>query len=194
MPLPVCVYGPRLIASAFESLLHSIAEVAPCEVDSAQVVVLLGEGWREGLQSIKGQSVGLVLVANGTPEDLQCASKEGIHAFIHANDGVGELSSAIGAAARADDYCSHTLLPSLLEALRRGSENGQAPAREPSPALSMRELEIAHYAAEGFSNAEIAHRAGVSVATVKFHLAAAYRKTGIRGRSELRLILGQPAP
>lgn len=51
--------------------------------------------------------------------------------------------------------------------------------------LTQRENEIAHLAARGLSDRQIAHDLVLSVRTVQSHLASAYRKLGIRSRTEL---------
>jgi len=53
-------------------------------------------------------------------------------------------------------------------------------------ALTPSELRVARLAAEGRSNREIAHELYVTLKTVEGHLARAYDKLGIEGRSELR--------
>jgi DNA-binding CsgD family transcriptional regulator len=58
--------------------------------------------------------------------------------------------------------------------------------------LTGRELEIARLAAEGRTDREIADCLVVSVRTVESHLAAAYRKLGIRSRKDLAASLGTP--
>jgi DNA-binding CsgD family transcriptional regulator len=51
-------------------------------------------------------------------------------------------------------------------------------------ALSERELEVLEVARHGLTNAEIASRLGVTVHTVKFHLASIYRKLGAVNRTD----------
>lgn len=58
------------------------------------------------------------------------------------------------------------------------------------PELTEREQEIAELAASGLSSREVAERLVVSQRTVDNHLSAVYRKLGLRGRSELRELLG----
>jgi LuxR family transcriptional regulator, maltose regulon positive regulatory protein len=60
------------------------------------------------------------------------------------------------------------------------------PDREPdSPrALSEREREVLESARMGMTNAEIAAKLGVTVHTVKFHLASVYRKLGAANRTD----------
>lgn len=67
------------------------------------------------------------------------------------------------------------------------SELSRVGARKPSLAgqLSPAEERAAHLAAEGLSNKEIARALFVSVKTVEAHLSHAYRKLGVRSRSQL---------
>ena len=48
--------------------------------------------------------------------------------------------------------------------------------------LTLRELEAVKYAANKMTNEEIAERMGVSVSTVRSHIASAMRKTGLQSR------------
>jgi DNA-binding CsgD family transcriptional regulator len=50
--------------------------------------------------------------------------------------------------------------------------------------LSDRELQVLDIARLGHTNAEIAARLGVTVHTVKFHLASVYRKLGAVNRTD----------
>jgi DNA-binding CsgD family transcriptional regulator len=60
--------------------------------------------------------------------------------------------------------------------------------------LTRREREIARMAAQGLTDREIAEALVVSVRTVESHLAAAYRKLGIRSRRELAATLAPVSP
>ena len=51
--------------------------------------------------------------------------------------------------------------------------------------LTRREREVASAAARGLSNAQIARELGISVETVKQHLATVFEKTGVNGRAAL---------
>jgi DNA-binding CsgD family transcriptional regulator len=50
--------------------------------------------------------------------------------------------------------------------------------------LSRRELEVLQIASHGATNRQIAARLGVTVHTVKFHLASSYRKLGASNRTD----------
>lgn len=58
--------------------------------------------------------------------------------------------------------------------------------------LTDREAEVAHLAADGRSDKEIAALLTVSIRTVQSHLAAAYRKLGVSSRAELGPLLPGP--
>ena len=55
---------------------------------------------------------------------------------------------------------------------------------DPRKLLTIRELEVLEMASYGLTNMQIASRLSVSVHAVKFHLAAVYRKLGVRNRTE----------
>lgn len=50
--------------------------------------------------------------------------------------------------------------------------------------LTIREKEILHHVANGFSNPEIATALEISIKTVQFHLKSIFIKTGTSGRAE----------
>jgi DNA-binding NarL/FixJ family response regulator len=52
------------------------------------------------------------------------------------------------------------------------------------PQLTMRELEMLHLVARGYTNAQIAKKLWVTKGTVKFHLVNAYRKLGVSNRTQ----------
>jgi pimeloyl-ACP methyl ester carboxylesterase/DNA-binding CsgD family transcriptional regulator len=63
------------------------------------------------------------------------------------------------------------------------SRGRPAPRAEGAP-LSPRELEVLALVAAGDSNAEIAHRLGISINTVERHVGNVYRKIDARGRAD----------
>jgi DNA-binding CsgD family transcriptional regulator len=69
--------------------------------------------------------------------------------------------------------------------LRASGERIAEPPRAPRQPLSPQELQIAHMAASGLSNREIADRLFLSHRTVGTHLYRVYPKLGIASRSEL---------
>jgi len=61
---------------------------------------------------------------------------------------------------------------------------GKATLDCPESNLSSREVQVLRMASRGLTNAEIARELGVSVHTVKFHLASVYKKLGVANRTE----------
>lgn len=61
-----------------------------------------------------------------------------------------------------------------------------------APSLSFREKQILGMVVMGFTNAEIATRLVVAESTVKSHLTAAFRKLGVRSRSEASSLILDP--
>jgi DNA-binding NarL/FixJ family response regulator len=70
--------------------------------------------------------------------------------------------------------------PSIVSMLRREPDL----ERDSPRALSEREREVMESARMGMTNAEIADELGVTVHTVKFHLASVYRKLGAANRTD----------
>ena len=58
--------------------------------------------------------------------------------------------------------------------------------------LSARESEVIALVSLGLTNTQIAGRLGVAVHTVKFHLAAIYRKLGVANRTEATAVYLRP--
>lgn len=64
--------------------------------------------------------------------------------------------------------------------------------REPRGHLTAQEARVASLAAQGLTNAEVAHRLSVSVKTIETHLTRIYRKLSVRSKRELRARLARP--
>ncbi len=92
-----------------------------------------------------------------------------------------ELSHVCGAAA---------LEQRVLASLRAIGARPRRPWLTGPDALTPRERRIAEMAAGGMTNREIAEALFVTVRTVEFHLAGAYRKLGVAGRRECRRACG----
>lgn len=77
------------------------------------------------------------------------------------------------------------------EAVRR--LQGRAPATDAVGAsLTSREAQVAALAARGYANPDIAIELGMGRRTVETHLATAFRKLGVKSRSELSAVLNAP--
>jgi DNA-binding CsgD family transcriptional regulator len=58
-------------------------------------------------------------------------------------------------------------------------------------ALTPREAEVLRFTSAGRTNAQVAGDVGLSVHSVKFHLASIYRKLGVRNRTEAAAVYVQ---
>jgi len=73
----------------------------------------------------------------------------------------------------------------LVDFLTNGASQARpAAGRRRSDTPTLRELQVLRLVAGGETNAEVAHRLGISVHTVERHLANLYPKIGARGRSD----------
>lgn len=91
----------------------------------------------------------------------------------------------------ADDSAEGARLTALAATLRQLCPGAHTPpVRDlPGTGLTVRQLEIARIARDGATSRSIARRLGLSERTVDNHLAAVYRKLGLRGRHELPRVL-----
>jgi ATP/maltotriose-dependent transcriptional regulator MalT len=92
-------------------------------------------------------------------------------------------SEAGGQLARAAAIYQRLGATRALRRIRTGSV--QPPERSSASELTRREREVVELAARGYSNKSIAAETAIGERTVETHLAAAYRKLGVRSRAEL---------
>jgi DNA-binding CsgD family transcriptional regulator len=129
-------------------------------------------------QLCRARAAGIRARAAGEPAPLLAAAEQ--HLELGLLGGAAELAELAAAAGPGADRAAAV----RLEARRRLGLG--EPAAEPvTTTLTRRELEIARLAARGMTDRDIAESLVVSVRTVESHLAAAYRKLGIRSRRAL---------
>jgi DNA-binding NarL/FixJ family response regulator len=83
----------------------------------------------------------------------------------------------------------HTRVRRLLERL---GETPKLPRSEAMARLTQTQLLICNLAATGSTNRAIGEHLGITVKAVEWHLSHAYKKLGIRGRSDLPRVLRLP--
>ncbi len=132
-------------------------------------------GW-DCLEAIRRASPGtriLILTAFGDGEFIQMAIEREADGFVLKTESPQQTLTAIRQVAQG-----HLVFPQAARRwLGRRLPEGLA-------ALTDREREILALVAEGLSNAQIARRLGIRVATVKFHLQNVFQKLGVRNRTE----------
>ncbi|OIJ88251.1 helix-turn-helix transcriptional regulator [Streptomyces colonosanans] len=119
--------------------------------------------------------------------------------LAHAHESLGDSAQARRHAHRARtlaDRCAAALLPeSPTVAADEGA--GAQPLSETDPPvrqLSSAEWRVAELAARGSTNEQIARKLFITVSTVEQHLTRAYRKLGIRRRTQLPSCLPELVP
>jgi NarL family two-component system response regulator LiaR len=131
-------------------------------------------------QAIRQQapSAQVVALTSFQEEDLiERALQAGAIGYLLKNVSAQALAEAIRQA-----HGGHpTLAPEATEVLVRATRQR---ASQPDYGLTERELEVLSLLVEGLSNAEIAERLVVSVATVKFHMRNILSKLGVSSRAE----------
>lgn len=112
-------------------------------------------------------------------EVIACADA-GFTSYIPRDSQYCELLSIVRMALRGETPCDPKISRSLLEEVARRR------LEEPKPkaTLTQRQTEILHHMTNGLSNKEIASELHVSVATVKNHVHAVYKKLDLKSRTE----------
>jgi two-component system, NarL family, response regulator NreC len=112
------------------------------------------------------------------------ALDHGASAYVLKEAGIAELLRAIREAARGRRYLSPPLSDKAVSAyLHRESTSDVAD--DPYEALTPRERQVLHLAAEGLPNAAIAERLGISARTAETHRSRVLRKLALRNQTEL---------
>ena len=131
-------------------------------------------------EAVRRQNPNLEVIAltSFQEEDLiERALQAGAISYLLKNVSADALADAIRQA-----HAGHsTLAPEATEALVKATRQRAA---RPKYDLTERELEVLSLLVEGLSNAVIAERLVVSVATVKFHVRGILSKLGVSSRTE----------
>ena len=131
-------------------------------------------------EAVRRQNPNLEVIAltSFQEEDLiERALQAGAISYLLKNVSADALADAIRQALAGHS----TLAPEATEALVKATRQRAA---RPKFDLTERELEVLSLLVEGLSNAEIAERLVVSVATVKFHVRGILSKLGVSSRTE----------
>ena len=179
-PLRLQLYKPLLAQWQIDVVAVSptaeraadLAEVSACELlivdagespDSRSLYRLLRRAHRRC-----PELVSVVLVADAEQVAVESALAAGACATVDRSTDMRQAARLVGEAFSADRLLS-------------AREGAGLPART---CLTRREIEILRLVAEGRSNREVGQLLWVTDQTVKFHLANAYRKLGVRNRFE----------
>lgn len=114
---------------------------------------------------------------------------EELQMTLHAAEAAAQAAQAYASAGRTASARAASARAWVLADLCDGART-PALARLQAPGLTPRQYEIAHLAAAGLTNKQIAHQLTVSERTVGNHLQAAYTKLGASGRADLKKLIG----
>ncbi len=165
--------------------VQSLAQARARIMTAAPDVLLLDRRLPDGdgvaaipeLRSLRPRMNVVVLTAAAGDDALVLAIEGGAAGFVSKTRGLGEVTAAIRAAAAGDAVISPQLLSRLLPKLSR--------TPRPEPTLTRREEEILPMLGKGMSNAAIADELGISVHTVRNHIANLSAKLGAHSKLEV---------
>ena len=185
-----------LYALALESVIHAAHRLALAgsfhdapsalrAIDALQADVLLLDmhlGEASGLavlEAVSAATLGvhvLVLSADDSPAAIHEALARGAAGYVLKDAGPDAIVASIEAAARGETVLSRALQAAVASEIRRISQTAR-------PDLTAREADVLALSAQGLARSAVAAELFVSPATVKAHLANAYRKLEVTGRS-----------
>ena len=119
----------------------------------------------------------VMLTASTADHVLVAAIEAGVTGFLSKASGIDDLIAAVRAAAVGESVISPELMVRLVNRAQPVNRGRQIP-------LTEREREVLALVAEGLSNAAIADRLGVSVHTVRNHIASLSGKLGAHSKLE----------
>jgi DNA-binding NarL/FixJ family response regulator len=125
----------------------------------------------------------VVLSRSDRADDVVNAFMRGASGYLLKGISGERLAASLRAAHRGESAVSRSLVPFLVDEVRRGSERRLALPGGPVM-LTRREWEVGRLLYEGLSTGEIADRLGVSPVTVRRHVGLLLQKLGAETRDE----------
>jgi DNA-binding NarL/FixJ family response regulator len=123
----------------------------------------------------------VVLSQSDRPEDVVAAFTRGASGYLLKGLSGERLAATLVAAHRGEPALSRSLVPYLVDEIRRGSVR-RVVLPGGSVTLTAREWEVGELLREGYSTADIAERLGVSPVTVRRHVGLLLNKLGAESR------------
>lgn len=167
--------GYRVAATVF-SLAQALELVQVHRPD----VVVLDQNLPDGsgsdvvgrLRRLSPQLGVLMLTSQATSHTLRTALESGCDGFVTKSRGMADVLAAVAAVARGESP------------IRTDLEIDPTPGATGAPDLTPRELQVLELMGEGRANKEIAAALGLSVNTVRNHVAHLLEKLGARSKLE----------
>jgi DNA-binding NarL/FixJ family response regulator len=146
-------------------------------------IELPGDGLTAVGRIAKGSPKTLIVVLSGSerPDDVVTALTRGASGYLLKGISGERLASTLRGAYDGEPPVSRSLVPHLVEEIRRGSER-RLLLPDGAVTLTPREWEVGELLRERHSTAEIADRLGVSPVTVRRHVGLLLQKLGAESR------------
>lgn len=146
--------------------------------------------WPAMASSLASQgAIVLALSLAPSEQEAMLALQSGARGYAHALLAPNLLQQAALVTANQGVWVPAELLNRVLGATFKGLGGAERVSQELLSELTERERAVAMAVAEGVSNKEVARRLNITERTVKAHLGAVFRKTGVRDRMQLLLKL-----
>ena len=129
----------------------------------------------------------IVLTTFDADENVLRALRAGASGFLLKDAPPARITEAIRRVAAGDPIFSPNITRRLM-ALASSEGASQDQARGALNTLSAREHEVVLAIAQGLTNAEIADKLAMSVATVKAHITHTLTKLGLTNRTQIALV------
>lgn len=130
---------------------------------------------------------GITIVALASVEDgaqMIAALEHGASGYLPAGLPADELARTLRAAHAGEPALSRSLVPHLIDHLRRGSSS-RLELGDLTVTLTPRERDVVELVGNGSQTDEIARKLGVSPVTVRRHISSVSKKIGVSGRAAL---------
>lgn len=164
----------------------AVAAVSRLEPDICVIdLELPGEGLNAigRIARVSPKTLIVVLSASDREEDVVAAFTRGASGYLLKETSGERLASTLHAAYRGEPALSRSLVPYLVDEIRRGSARRLSLPDGPVT-LTPREWDVGELLLEGVSTADIAERLGVSPITVRRHVGLLLRKLGAESRED----------
>ena len=167
-----------------EQIPSQVVVARQCLVDGPTLPVL---------RDLCGREPAVLVLAEPREEcgpELVQVLRAGVRGYLPRCSGAARLVEAVRALARHEPALDSSATSQLVRYLTDPSMPAELPDRV-LDRLTDRQREVAHLVAQGLSNEEIARRLFLSLATVKSHLTASMRRLGVRGRTQLAILINR---
>ena len=154
-------------------------------VDVALVSLLGAETFRQHRRRMPATDL-LLSSDPSCPPDRSLVFRSQARGCIDWSMGSEQLSQALDAVLAGELWFSRRMLQALYLSFLEGGAPTPAPteSKDAHDALTSREVEVLEWMQHGMTNRQIAERLGISVNTVKKHVAHVFEKRGLHGRRQ----------